>query len=248
MDPRGYRDQDRSALASAWPHEDERVELLVVIAAFNGVARLALVLGVPSEIPAPLLRFEAGRRGAIGLLARLAGFSMDLGEKAVPGLQPEAALAALDDLLLAGIGFSQVPPGLSRLAACPEILSTQLRLLRTAAAVLPRDRWARVGLVVSRLVGCEAFACECAGLLRSRGEDPSEAIAASEGAASGLGETELASIRFARDFTLHAHTLTRERLREMRRAGLSDGAILDLAYVCAVFNGFARLVIALAPV
>mgnify|MGYP003341951027 CR=1 FL=1 len=119
---------------------------------------------------------------------------------------------------------------------------------RTAAAVLPRDRWARVGLVVSRLVGCEAFASECAGLLRSRGEDPSEAIAASEGAASGLGETELASIRFARDFTLHAHTITRERLRELRRAGLSDGAILDLAYVCAVFNGLARLVIALAPV
>ena len=64
----------------------------------------------------------------------------------------------------------------------------------------------------------------------------------------GLGETELASIRFARDFTLHAHTITRERLRELRRAGLSDGAILDLAYVCAVFNGLARLVIALAPV
>jgi alkylhydroperoxidase family enzyme len=54
-------------------------------------------------------------------------------------------------------------------------------------------------------------------------------------------------VRFARDLTLHSHTITEARILELRRCGLSDGAILDLAFVTSVFNGIVRLVLALSP-
>ena len=72
-------------------------------------------------------------------------------------------------------------------------------------------------------------------------------IAAAEGSASSLPDAEHCCVRFARDFTLHSHTITEARIDELRRCGLSDGAVLDLAFVTAVFNGLVRLVLGLAP-
>lgn len=247
-DPRSVKQAERAALVAAWPNLEERVEVVAVIAAFNSVSRLANALGVDSEIPGPLRRFEAGKRGAIGLLARLASFSIDMGEKSVPGDPPEVDRAALSDLFLHQIGFASIPPGFELLAACPEVFDSQLRVIRTAAAVMPRDRWVRIGLVVGRLTGCEYFATNCGEWLRSKGEDPAIAVASAEGSPSSLPEVEHACVRFARDVTLHSHTVTAVRIQELRRAGLSDGAIVDLAYVTAVFNGLVRLVKGLAPI
>jgi uncharacterized peroxidase-related enzyme len=246
-DPRQIRSADRAALVAAWPNAEERVEVVAVIAAFNSVARLANALGVDSEIPAPLRRFEAGKRGAIGLLARLASFSIDMDEKAVPGEPPEADRAALRDLFLQQFGFDSLPPGFESLEACPEIFDAQLRVIRTSAAVMPRDRWVRIGLVVGRLTGCDYFAGNCSEWLRQRSEDPAIAVAAAEGSPTSLPEVEQACVRFARDLTLHSHTIGEARIQELRRVGLSDGAILDLAYVAAVCNGLVRLVKGLAP-
>lgn len=247
-DPRSVRQADRAVLVAAWPNPEERLEVVAVIAAFNSVTRLANALGVDSEIPAPLRRFEAGRRGAIGLLARLAAFSIDMGEKSLPAESPEVDRAALRELFLHQFGFGGLPPGFELLEACPEIFDAQLRVIRTAAAVMPRDRWVRIGLVVGRLTGCEYFATNCAEWLRVRGEDPAVAVAAAEGSPTSLPEVEQACVRFARDLTLHSHTIGEARIQELRRAGLSDGAILDLAYVAAVFNGLVRLVTGLAPI
>jgi uncharacterized peroxidase-related enzyme len=247
-DPRSMKNAHREALVAAWPNLEERIEIVAVIASFNSVTRLANALGVDSEIPAPLRRFEAGKRGAIGLLARLATFSMDMGEKSIPGESPEVDRAALRELFLHQIGFASLPPGFDLLEACPEIFDAQLRVIRTAAAVMPRDRWIRVGLVVARLAGCEYFADSCGDWLKQRGENPSDVIAASEGSPSNLPDVEHACVRFARDFTLHSHTINEARIHELRRAGLSDGAVLDLAYVTAVFNGLVRLVLGLAPI
>lgn len=248
VDPRGMKAPQRAALGEAWPELEERVEVVAVIAAFNSVTRLANALGVDSEIPAPLRRFEAGKRGAIGLLARLAAFSMDMDEKSLPGASPEADRAALRELFLHQFGFSALPPGFELLESCPEVFDAQLRVLRTAAAVMPRDRWIRIGLVVSRLTGCEYFATQCASWLSQRGESAADVIAAAEGSPSSLPDVEYACIRFVRDFTLHSHTINDARIEELRRCGLSDGAILDLAYVAAVFNGLVRLVLGLAPI
>jgi len=247
-DPRSMKDSHRDDLARAWPNLEERIEILAVIASFNSVTRLANALGVDSEIPAPLRRFEVGRRGAIGLLARLAAFSMDMGEKALPAEPPDLDRAALRELFLHQLGFPSLPPGFELLEACPEVFDAQLRVIRTAAAVMPRDRWVRIGLVVARLTGCDYFSISCGDWLRQRAENPADVIAAAEGSASSLPEVEHACVRFARDFTLHSHTLTQSRIQELRRCGLSDGAILDLAYVTAVFNGLVRLVLGLAPI
>lgn len=247
-DPRSVKDPLRASLVAAWPDAEQRVEVVAVIAAFNSVTRIANALGVDSEIPAPLRRFEAGRRGAIGLLARLASFSIDMEEKSVPGETPEADRAALRDLFLQQIGFSSIPPGFDLLEACPEVFDAQLRVIRTAAAVMPRDRWIRIGLVVGRLTGCEYFASNSSEWLRQRGEDPAVTVASAEGSPTSLPDVEQACVRFARDLTLHSHTITDSRIQDLRRAGLSDGAILDLAYVAAVFNGLVRLVKGLAPI
>lgn len=246
-DPRGMKAEQRAALVRAWPKLEERIEIVAVIAAFNSVTRLANALGIASEIPSPLRRFEAGKRGAIGVLARLASFSMDMDEKALPAEPPEIDRAALRELFLHQIGFSSVPPGFELLETCPEIFDAQLRVIRTAAAVMPRDRWVRIGLVVARLTGCEYFSGNCAEWLRHRGENPADVIAAAEGSASSLPDVEYACVRFARDFTLYSHTITPGRIAELRRFGLTDGAILDLTYVTAVFNGLVRLVLGLSP-
>jgi uncharacterized peroxidase-related enzyme len=246
-DPRSVRPVHRAALAAQWPNVEERTEVITVICAFNSVTRLANALGVDSEIPAPLRRFEAGKRGAIGLLARLASFSMSMDEKSLPGHPPEAGRASLGELFLHQIGFSAVPPGFDLLELCPEIFDVQLRAIRTAAAVMPRERWVRIGLVVSRLTGCDYFSTNCSEWLRQRGENPADVIAAAEGSPTTLADVENCCVRFARDLTLHSHTITGERIQELRRCGLSDGAILDLAFVTSVFNGIVRLVLALAP-
>ncbi|MFN2378317.1 MAG: carboxymuconolactone decarboxylase family protein [Candidatus Binatia bacterium] len=246
-DPRSMKAEQRAALLAAWPKLEERVEVVAVIGAFNSVTRMANALGVDSEIPAPLRRFEAGKRGAIGLLARLATFSMDMHEKSLPGESPEVDRAAMRELFLHQLGFADLPPGFELLESCPEVFDAQLRIIRTAAAVMPRDRWIRIGLVVSRLTGCEYFSTSCSDWLRQRTENPADVIAAAEGAPTSLPDVEQACVRFARDFTLHSHTITGERVQELRLAGLSDGAILDLAFVTAVFNGLVRLVLGLAP-
>lgn len=246
-DPRSMKAEHRAALTAAWPKLEERVEVVAVIGAFNSVTRMANALGVDSEIPAPLRRFEAGKRGAIGLLARLATFSMDMQEKSLPGEPPEVDRAAMRELFLHQLGFADLPPGFELLESCPEVFDAQLRIIRTAAAVMPRDRWIRIGLVVSRLTGCEYFSTSCSDWLRQRTESPADVIAAAEGAPTSLPDVEQACVRFARDLTLHSHTITGERIQELRLAGLSDGAILDLAFVTAVFNGLVRLVLGLAP-
>lgn len=246
-EPRAVRGSDRARLAESWPSVEERVELVATISAFNSVTRVANALGVVSEIPRALRRFESGRRGLIGLLARLSALSMDLDEKTVLGDPPEHNRAALRTLFLDQLGFSALPPGFELLEACPEVFDGQLRVIKKSVAVMPRDRWMRIGLVVGRLTGCEFFATNCADWLTQRGESADDVIAAGEGSPSSLPDGEHACLRFARDFTLHSHTIDEDRIVELRRLGLSDGAILDLAYVTGTFNGMVCLVLGLAP-
>jgi len=244
---RAMRGADRARLAESWPSVEQRVEIVAVIAAFNSVARIANALGVVSEIPSALRRFESGRRGVIALLSRISAISLDLGEKPVIADLPEQNRAALRLLFLDQLGFSSLPPGYELLEACPEVFDGQLRVIKKSVAVMPRDRWMRIGLVVGRLTGCDFFAANCADWLKQRGESADDVIAAGEGSPSSLPDCEHACLRFARDFTLHSHTITEDRIVELRHLGLSDGAILDLAYVTGTFNAMVCLVLGLAP-
>lgn len=246
-EPRALTSADRVLFAKAWPDLEERVELLATIAALNSIARVANALGVRSEIPDLLRRFEPGRRGAISMLSRLTSFSIDLTQKSVRVRSPEENHAGLQNLFRDRLGFSNLPAGYELLELCPEIFDGQLQTMQSAAAVIPRDRWMRIGLIVGRLCGADYFATHCADWLAGRSESAAEIIAASEGAAVALPDVEIASLRFARDFTLHSHTISAERIQELRTHGLSDGAILDLAFVAGVLNGMARLVLGLAP-
>ncbi|RMD83297.1 MAG: hypothetical protein D6815_06950 [Candidatus Dadabacteria bacterium] len=246
-DPRAVGEADVLELAKAWPEREQLVEIVSVMAAFNAITRIANALGVPHEIPAPLRRFEAGRRGAITLLSRLTAISVDLSERPVPGRSPEEVFAAFERLFLQHLGFAELPPGCRHLESCPEIFDGHLRTIEKAVCVLPRDRFVRVGLVVGKLTGSAYFTEECSRWLAERGADAAEIIAASEGAGAGLPDAEKLCLRFARDLTLHSHTIGAHRIDELRSVGLSDGAILDLAFASGVVNGIVRLIAALAP-
>lgn len=246
-DPRALSADDLIALHEAWPDRHAQAEIVSIIAAFNAITRMANALGIHPEIPAALRRFKSSRRGAISLLSRITSLSVDLGEKSVPGRMPEDNRVALERLFVADLGFDEVPPGFSLLENCPELFDGQIRSIEKAVAVLPRDRWMSIGLVVGRLTGCDYYAVNCAAWLDQRGIDAHHVIAASEGAASPLPEAEERCLRFTRDLTLHSHTIREDRIHALRRVGFSDGAVLDLAYAGGVFNGLVRLTRALEP-
>lgn len=239
--------EEIAAFAAMWPEAEERAELLSVVAAFSAITRIANALGVAFEIPAPLRRFEAGRRGAIGLLARLTAISLDLSERPIRARTPEDNRRALVRLFATQIGFPSCPPGFQLLEACPEIFDGQLRSIEKTVCVMPRDRWMRIGAVIGKVTGCGYLSENCGRWLSQRGIDVATVVAASEGAGSMLPEVEDACLRFARDITLQSHTIGEDRIRELRRLGLSDGAILDLAYVGGVLNGVVQLVRVLTP-
>lgn len=238
---------DIASFAAAWERCEERTEIVSVISAFGAITRMANALGVSFEIPSAFRRFETARRGALSLMARLTAVSLDLSEKPCPARAPEDNNASLGRLFTSQLGFKGVPPGFQVLETCPEIFDGQLRTIEKMMCVMPRDRWMRVGLVVAKLNGCAYFSEQCGRWLSQRGTEPAIVIAASEGASSMLPELEDACLRFTRDLTLHSHTIGGDRIRELRSLGLSDGAILDLAYVSGVFNGLARLVTVLTP-
>jgi alkylhydroperoxidase family enzyme len=246
-EPRALQSADRMLLARAWPDIEARVELLSTIAGTNAMARLANSLGVGPEIPPGVRRFEPARRGAIAMLSRLMALSLEPGERSLPARPPEENLKALADIFGRQLGFGAPPAGLELLDARPEVFDGQLRLLEKSIAVLPRDRWMRSGLVVGRLTGCDFLSMNCSEWLAMKGERPTDVIAASEGSDTKLPEAEKASLRFVRDFSLHSHTIGVARIDELHRAGLSDGAVLDLAFVAGIFNALSRLIISLAP-
>jgi alkylhydroperoxidase family enzyme len=111
---------------------------------------------------------------------------------------------------------------------------------------MPRDRWMRIGMVVGKLTGCAYLIENCGHWLSQRSMDPAAILSASEGS-SLLSEAEDACLRFTRDVTLQSDRIGEDRIRELRGLGLSDGAILDLAYVGGVFNGMIQLVHVLTP-
>jgi uncharacterized peroxidase-related enzyme len=246
-DPRSLSKADIAEFAKWWPEPQARAEIVSVIAAFNAITRIANALGVALEIPAALRKFERSRRGAISLLSRLTALSLDLSEKSLTGRMPEENRLAVARLFKSDLGFDDVPPGFGLLEGCPELFDGQIRSIEKAVAVVPRDRWMSIGLVVGRLTGCDYFSVNCAAWLAQRGVDADDVIAASEGASSNMSDAEECCLRFTRDLTLYSHTIREERIDALREAGYSDGAILDLAYVGGIFNGMTRLVRALEP-
>jgi AhpD family alkylhydroperoxidase len=247
LDPRGLKNADRRRFEEAWRDVDERTELVSVIAAFNAIVRTANALGVEREIPGPLTRFETSRRGAITFLARLTRLSLDLAERPVRARPPEENRGAMEDLFTRHLGFPSRPPGYELIERCPEMFDGQLATMRRTVAVVPRDRWMRIALVVARLTGCKYFASHCARWLENHGVSPAAVIASSEGAEDGPRDSDEACLRYTRDITLHSHKIAAARIDELRHVGLSDGAILDIAYVAGVLNGMVRLVAALEP-
>lgn len=247
LDPRGLKRSDRRKFEDAWRDVDERTELVSVICAFNAIARIANSLGVQQEIPGAISRFETSRRSAIAFLARLMRMSIDLNERPVRARPPEENRRAMESLFTRQLGFPIQPPGFEYMERCPEMFDGQLTTMQRTVAVVPRDRWMRIGLVVARLCGCRYFASHCAAWLEQRGVAPAAVIASSEGAEDGPRDSDEACLRFTRDITLHSHKIAAERIDELRHVGLSDGAILDIAYVAGVFNGMVRLVAALEP-
>jgi AhpD family alkylhydroperoxidase len=247
LDPRGIKRSDRRRFEEAWRDPDERTELVSVVCAFNAIGRIANALGVQREIPGAITRFETSRRSAITFLARVMRMSLDLDERPVRARPPEENRKILEALFTRHLGFPIQPPGFELMERCPEMFDGQISTIQRTVAVVPRDRWMKIGLVVARLTGCKYFASHCTRWLEHKGVSPAAVIASSEGAEDGPRDSDEACLRFTRDITLHSHKIAAERIDELRHVGLSDGAILDIAYVAGVFNGMVRLVTALEP-
>jgi alkylhydroperoxidase family enzyme len=240
VDPRSVTDEAVLQLQSLWPDPEEFVQIISVIAAENVALRVANALGVTLEIPMPLRRFHAGRRGAIAFMSRLTALSAEFGERPIPARTPEENRRGISQLFRNQLGLPDPPFNWELFDACPEVFDGQLRVIEKSTAVVPCDRWMRIGLVVARLTGSDFYSESCGRWLETRGVSARDVIAASEGAKSSLPDAEECCLRFIRDLTLHSHTIDASRIDELRSKGFSDGGILDLSYVGAMFNGMVR--------
>ena len=248
VDPRGVDGKLLAALMTEWPDDEQRYEIVALVAQFSALFRIANALGVSAEIPSRLRKYRASRRHTINVLSRFARLSVDFADKSFFANTPEENRQLALTLFCSALGFSEPPAGLEALEVCPEIFDAQTKSIEKSIAVLPRDRWMRMGLVVGRLNGCEYLANQCRSWLERAGWDPEDVISAGEGGEpTTLTEAEKACLRYVRDLTLHSHTINQRRIDSLRNVGLSDGAILDVAYVAGVQNGLVRLVLGYAP-
>ena len=58
---------------------------------------------------------------------------------------------------------------------------------------------------------------------------------------AGLPPAEVAMLAFAEKITLRAHEVTRQDVEELRRQGLSDAEVLDIAMAAAARSFFSKV-------
>jgi alkylhydroperoxidase family enzyme len=194
------------------------LDYAVVVGAFHFINRIADLLHVdPEALPAPLRRVEPLRRLTVRVASRLMA-RMDLRERAYP-VEYDAAVAEAAPVFAHALG-GPVGDALAPLRARPKIVEA-LRLAleeRDQRSSLDRATLARVHRTVETALPADDD--EARGF-HARPADPVEA--------------------FAFVGTRYAHRTTDGMIAALRRAGLDDVGILDLATAVADANQWARL-------
>ncbi len=228
--------EDVRAAFSAALSPRQYYDAVGVMIAFNFITRVANALGVEPEIPGWMRRIEPLRRlglRAMGLFFRL---FVSLERQEVQGPTPAEHLKALR-ALFADLRLGGLPAWVERLSFAPPLLAALREFLealvrRGAGAgtvALDADQFMAIGRTVLQSVPNAETLTALADTWQPAG-----------GAEAGASRAALVT-RLAKDVALRSYTLTRERIDELRAAGLDDAEVLDVVVTAALWSAAARL-------
>lgn len=225
----------RAALAAARSPR-QYFDAVGVMVAFNFITRVVSALGVEPEIPGWMRRVEALRQIGLRTVGLFFRFFVDLTPKGVHGPKPAEHVAGFRRLF-ADLRLGALPAWVERLAFAPPLLAALHEFFEalvrrdatTGAIGLDTNQFMAVGRIVLQSV-------PNAGTLRSI----ADAWRPTRRSDASAERTALVA-RFAGDMALHSYKLTRERVDELRAAGLDDAEVLDLASTAALWCAAARL-------
>ena len=228
--------EDVGAAFSAARSPRQYYDAAGVMIGFNFSTRVANALGVEPEIPGWMRRVEPLRRLGLRGIALFCRLFVDLGRKRLHGPTPSEHLAALRTLFL-DLRLGDLPAWVERLAFAPPLLAAVRELLEalarrdkaTGAVGLDANQFTAIGRTVLRSIPNAETLARLADNWQPAPRDEAEAK-----------RTALIT-RFANDVALRSYTLTRERVDELRAAGLDDADVLDVVVTTALWSAAARL-------
>ena len=207
-----------------------------VMITFNFITRVANALGVEPEIPRWMRRIEPLRRLGLRAMALFFRLFVDLSRKGIHGPTPTEHLAALRTLFT-DLRLGEFPAWVERLSFAPPLLAALRELLES---LLRRDTATRtIGLDANQFMAIGRTVLQSipnAETLTRLADDWQPAHRAEADAKRTVLIT-----RFANDVALRSYTLTRERIDELRAAGLDDAEVLDVVATTALWSAAARL-------
>jgi alkylhydroperoxidase family enzyme len=234
--PQEVTPEDVRAAYSAALSPRQYLDAVAVMITFNFITRVANALGVEPEIPAWMRRVEPLRRLGLRAMAFFFKMFVDLGPRGVQGPTPSEHLAALRTLFI-DLRLGDLPAWLQRLSCAPPLLAALRELLEslvrrdTAAGTIGLDanEFMAIGRTVLRSI-------PNAETLTTLADDwrPAPPAGPDDGRAALIG-------RFAKDVALRSYALTRERVDELRAAGLDDAEVLDVVVSAALWGAAARI-------
>jgi alkylhydroperoxidase family enzyme len=207
-----------------------------VMIAFNFITRVANALGVEPELPRWMRRIEPFRRLALRARALFFRLFVDLDQKGVHGPAPSEHLAALRTLFL-DLRLGDLPAWVERLSFAPPLLAALREFLE---ALVRRDK-------ATGAIGLDANQFMAIGrtVLQSMPNAETLTTLANNWQPAPRAEADAKRTalitRFANDVALRSYTLTRERVDELRVAGLDDAEVLDVVVTTALWCAAARL-------
>jgi alkylhydroperoxidase family enzyme len=228
--------EDVKAAFSAALSPRQYLDAVAVMITFNFITRVANALGVEPEIPAWMRRIEPLRRLGLRAMAFFFKMFVDLGPKRVEGPTPSEHLAALRTLFI-DLRLGDLPAWLQRLSCAPPLLAALRELLEslvrrnttTGTIGLDANQFMAIGRTVLRSIPNAETLTTIADNWQ-----PEPDAGADDGRAALIG-------RFAKDVALRSYTLTRERVDELRAAGLGDAEVLDVVVSAALWGAAARI-------
>jgi alkylhydroperoxidase family enzyme len=234
--PQEVTPEDVRAAFSAAHSPRQYFDAVGVMITFNFITRVANALGVEPEIPRWMRRIEPLRRFGLRAMALFFRLFVDLDRKGVDGPTPSEHLAALRTLFI-DLRLGDLPVWMERLSFAPPLLAALREFLEalvrrdtaTGCIGLDPNQFMAIGRTVLKSIPNAETLTKLADSWQS--EPRAEADAK---------RTALIT-RFANDVALRSWTLTRDRIDELRAAGLDDAEVLDIVVTTALWGAAARL-------
>ncbi|MFO0846053.1 MAG: hypothetical protein U0797_27335 [Gemmataceae bacterium] len=234
--PQEVTPEDVRAASSAALSPRQYFDAVGVMITFNFITRVVNALGVEPEIPRWMRRVEPLRRLGLRAMALFFRLFVDLGRKEVHGPTPAEHLTALRTVFL-DLRMGALPAWVERLSFAPPLLAALREFLE---ALVRRD-------AATGCIGLDANQFMAIGRTVLRPIPNAETLTTLaddwQPAPRAEADAKRAALiaRFANDVALRSYTLTRERVDELRAAGLDDAEVLDVVVTTALWCAAARL-------